>query len=90
MIAAAVVQTLHCNTYPLLIAAERLLVSSSNTLINADRGIALNAPGFFGRPCQGKVDRQVFQMIKGPLVPAKPSQLERLRVKEGNTHSILR
>ena len=45
----------HCKAYARLIATERLLRFSSNMPINADRGIALNAPGFLGRPCGSPV-----------------------------------
>lgn len=49
---AAIVRIPHRNTHVLLIAAERRRLSASNMLINADWGIALNAPGFLGRSCQ--------------------------------------
>lgn len=56
----------HCKAYARLIATERLLQSSLNMPINADRGIALNAPGFLGRPCG--VDRSGFPDSQRSLI----------------------
>lgn len=70
MYAAAILHP-HGNTHALLIAAEHLLLSSSNMLINADRGIALNAPGFFRTPVSVKSGSAGVPDVRSFLVPAE-------------------
>ena len=68
------------------IPAQRLLPLSSNMLIGADWGIALNAPGLSRTPLLVTIGL----VVKTPLFSDKISRLDRSRLSVGNTHSMLR